>query len=282
MKKSAFSLLELAVVLIIIGILTAAIAKGGAMIKSSRIAGARAVTTNSEVAKIDGLLAWWETSLQQSILPAETVEGASLTSWFDISPASISLQKNVLTKTASSNVTYVSDGINNIPSLRFSGSGRFEIGSLYQGATSPITLFIVFRPETTTSGANLTLFDAASGNDDFALVLQSGDLTLRAGNSASLDTNFINGQNYISAAYFNLDSSAAYTSDADNIFGGSVVNSGSNSLNGVSVGTDKAGNSGFIGLISEVIIYNRPLKINERKDVLRYLVKKYKINISGI
>ena len=74
----------------------------------------------------------------------------------------------------------------------------------------------------------------------------------------------------------------AYVNDAENISGATAANSGSNSLNGITIGNNKNNNAGFGGLISEIIIYNRPLKLNERKDVMRYLAKKYKINVNGI
>lgn len=285
MKKSAFSILELAIVLIVIGLLTAGVVKGGAMIKSSRIAGARALTSNSEIVKIDGLLAWFETSLKESISLDETNDGASLTRWFDISPASIALQKNVITKAAGNDVTYVSEGINNIPSIRFNGSGRFEINQLFQGSTNRITLFAVLRPEVGTDSA-LTFFDAASGSDSFSATILGGDIVLNAGNEDEAtfrqDRNIANSKNYIIAAYFNINNSTVYVNDAENIRGLMPANSGSNTLNGITIGANNNGNSGFGGLISEIIIYNRPLKLNERKDVMRYLAKKYKINVNGI
>jgi hypothetical protein len=282
MKKSAFSILELAIVLIIIGLLTAGIAKGGAMIKSSRIAGARAVTSSSEVAKIDGLLAWFETSIRESILPDETNDGALLTRWVDISPSSIMMQKNTATKNANNSVTYVSEGINNIPSIRFNGNsnGSFEVSQLFQGSANQVTLFVVLRPEANTNSV-LTFFDAASGNNSFSAMVSAGDIVLNAGNGAPFNSNIESGKNYIIAAYFNMENSVAYVNDAENA-SDMFANAGSNSLNGITIGNNKNNSAGFGGLISEIIIYNRPLKLNERKDVMRYLAKKYKINVNGI
>jgi len=281
MKKNAFSILELSIVLIIIGLLTAGVVKGGAMIKSSRLAGARAITSSSEIVKIDGLLAWFEPSMLDSILPQETIEGAPLTTWFDISPASITLHKNIITKTASNNVTYVSDGINNIPSIRFNGAENLKIDELFQGPANQVTLFVVLRPEFS-GGPKSTFFDAALAGDDFSVTIHNGNLVLNAGNSFGLNGNIESKKNYIIAAYFNFDNSTAYVNDAENIIGTAHVNAGSNALKGITIGTNKSGNSGFNGLISEIIIYNRPLKLNERKDVMRYLAKKYKINVGGI
>lgn len=280
MKKNAFSILELAIVLIIIGLLTAGVVKGGAMIKSSRLAGARAITSSSEIVKLDGLLAWYETSILQSIAAEQTTDGASVGAWADISPGSFSLQRNILTRTPSNAVTYAADGINNIPSIRFNG-GRFELGELYQGPTLQATIFMVFRPEGQLGSSNFTLFDAASDKDDFLISLSNSNILLKAGNSSTFTYSIQAGENYIVAAHFNLGASAAYLNDAANMNDG-FGDIGANQLNGISIGTDKSGNAGFTGLISEVIIYNRSLKLNERKDVMRYLAKKYKINVGGI
>lgn len=280
MKKSAFSILELAIVLIIIGLLTAGVIKGGAMIKSSRIAGARAITSNSEVAKIDGLLAWFETSIKESILSDESNDGEFLTKWFDIAPSSIMTQKNTVTKNANNSVTYVSEGINNIPSVRFNGSGSFEVSQLFQGSTNQATLFAVLRPEISTNSV-LTFFDAASGNDSFSASISAGDIVINSGNGAPFNNSIESGKNYIIVAYFNIENSVAYVNDAENA-SDLAANSGSNVLKGITIGNNKNSSAGFGGLISEIIIYNRPLKLNERKDVMRYLAKKYKINVNGI
>lgn len=286
MQKKAFSLIELAIVLIIIGILFVGISQGGAMINSARLASARSATSNSPVPKISGLLAWYETSSKNSLIQSQTSESSQITTWYDISPDSIVNQRNTLTKAAATNAVYSVSGINKFPSIRFNLTGKFSISALYQGPTPQATVFMVFRPEFTPSSTQVIPFDANVANDRFSFGIKNDSININAGNGVDtgLVTNpasFAINKDYIVAVYFNSTSSSAYVNNAATMAGGSVINCGTNLLAGLSIGTDKNTNSGFTGLISEVIVYNRPLKLEERKDVIKYLAKKYKIAVVG-
>ncbi len=294
-KHKAFSLLEMSIVVIVIGILIAAITQGGALVASARIASARSYTAKSVVPKIDGLIAWYETSLIDSLKNTETTENSQISEWRDISPGSIISQKNKLTKTASSNVLYKSVGINNIPSLQFDGSSsssKIAISSFYQGTYSQFTVFLVFSPTATLSSKvifsgsdGLTLITLASSTT-VQLNAGTADTTVTANNSA----NFSIGKNYAMAAYFNSSASQVFINNAESRIGldtsdgspSGILSTGSNVISGLTIGATSAGSNGFPGLISEVIIYNRPLKLEERRDVMRYLSKKYGITVSGI
>ena len=92
-------------------------------------------------------------------------------------------------------------------------------------------------------------------------------------------------ENYIVAFYANGSSSKAYINNASSMTGGATFNIGGGSLGsltGLTVGSTLNNNSYFNGLISEIIIYNRPLQTQERKDVMNYLGQKYGITITGI
>jgi hypothetical protein len=64
--------------------------------------------------------------------------------------------------------------------------------------------------------------------------------------------------------------------------GGTMRNPGISTMDGLTIGTDRVGSYPFTGLVSEVIIYNRPLETQERKDVMNYLSQKYGIAVNGI
>ena len=287
MKKSAFSLVELAIVLIIISILIVGVTQGAGLINSGRLANARSLTAKSPVAEISGLIAWYETSLKDSLNQSETGDAAQVTSWYDISPNSIIDKKNTLTKAATTNAVYRISGINRVPSIQFNGSGKFALSNFYQGTTAQATVFLVLKPEFAPSATQVIPFDADVAQDRFSLGIKNNAIRLDTGTGADTATSinaatFQTGGNYIVAGYFNGTSSAAYLNNATTSAGNSNINAGSNSLTGLSIGTDKNTNSGFSGMISEVIIYNRVLKLQERKDVMSYLSKKYKISVTGI
>jgi prepilin-type N-terminal cleavage/methylation domain-containing protein len=283
-KFKAFTLLELAIVMVLIGLIIAGVTKGGHVVTASRLASARSITAKSNVANIKGLIAWYETSSKNSLRNSQITNLANVSDWFDVSPGSIINQRNRLTKTASANLIYDADAINRIPSLEFKNNDRISIANFYQGPINRATICAVFRPYFNPSTATAIIVDSAPGQASFYMAIKNNALNLNAGVDGNTLTtsnpaSFINGKDYVVCGYFNSSSSSAYVNNAITMAGGSNINSGTNSLNGLTIGASNTGTAGFTGLISEIIIYNRPLKLQERKDVMLYLGKKYQVNI---
>lgn len=293
-RKSAFSLIEMAIVILVIAIIIVGVIGGSQMIRSATINGARSFTVKSSVSHINGLIAWYETSLKESIKNSESYNGAQISNWFDISPQSLVAQryditpgsvvgqKNVLSRTASSTLTYKDKGINDVPSLYFSG-GNLTLSSFYQGSLTQSTVFLVFRP----ASSGTTLFDSNSAGNDSSISISSNAVNINAGSAVSTSNlsnsaAFVNGADYVIAVYFNGSECKAYVNNAETSAGNASVNCGTNALTGLTIGSNKSGGSAFSGLISEVIIYNHPLQIQERRDIFKYLSYKYKISVSGI
>ncbi len=287
--KKAFTLTELSIVVLIIGVLITGITQGSSMIKTSRLANARSITSRSPALEINGLIAWYEPTLKSSFKDSESIEGSQTTEWRDNSPGSIILAKNKLTRSAGSAVIYEESGINNLPTLLFSGAGSANVtlANFYQGSSSQNTIFIVFRPLFATSSTAKILFDSSSSNSTSSIGIKNTSVNLNAGTSVDTATatnsaSFANGNDYVVAAYFNSSSSQVFVNNATTRAGNGAINPNSNQLGGLTIGTDKSGNNGFNGYISEIIIYNRPLKLQERKDIMSYLSKKYKISVTGL
>lgn len=292
--KQAFSLIELSTVIIIIGLLTAGIIQGKGLIYSARVNSARAATAVSVVPKIDGLVAWYETSLSESFLGDEAVEGEYPTTWYDISPISQSASndignRNTLSRTADSYVVYRASAINNLPSIQFytANDAEFSISSLYQGTLSRATIFLVFNPQIEVSSTTLYIF--RSYDDATSIGMQSDSINLYAGSSVSTGTttnaaDILYNEDYILSAYFNGSTSEVYINDTTNLIGNGDLSPGTGSLDGLKIGatTDGTSTTGFTGFLSEVIIYDRPLNFQERQEVMRYLSQKYKIAVSNL
>ena len=70
MKKSssAFSLIELSIVILIIGIIIAGITQGSRLVTKMRVASARALTQSSPVTSIKGLMMWLETTMDGNVV----------------------------------------------------------------------------------------------------------------------------------------------------------------------------------------------------------------------
>ncbi len=290
--KKAYSLLELSMVAVITGILIAGVIAGVGMIRAAKISNTRLFTSKSPTIEISGIVAWYEAAMKESFNGSEASEGKSLTAWYDLTPGSNSnifgaTKKNQLVS-SSSDITFVASGINSTPSVKFSGASnaKFTISNsglstnFYQGTSLQNTIFLVIRPNTSSSTIQTILDSGSSGSPTASISIQDTAIILNAGTSNSSSTTFTAGNDYVIAAYFNTTSSQVFVNNATTAVGSG--NSGSNQLTGLTIGTNKSGSSGFNGLISEVIVYNRPLKMQERKDVMNYLSKKYKISVSGL
>lgn len=113
-KVKAFSLIELSIVLLVVGILIAAVIQGESIIIKSKIRMAQKITINSEVNQIENLAMWLETSLDNSVI---VDSDSHVTRWHDINPQS-SIKIDAYNTTSNLPV-YVENGINGLPVLRF-------------------------------------------------------------------------------------------------------------------------------------------------------------------
>ena len=286
MKKSAFSLLELSVSLVVVSLLMAMVSQGIKMVASSRLTTARSLTSKSPVPTIPGLIAWYETTSVDSLKAGEAVDGKQISTWYDISPDSIPARKNTLTRTASSAVVFESDGINKLPSVKFTGSSGIGLVDFYQGSSSQNTIFYAIKPSsisgiivdtghTTASGGGVAVFGLASAT---SMQLFYGTNIIASTSPITLLTN----QDYLGATYYNGANSKAFINNATTMITGGALNPGTNLLQGIRIGCDRDNAYCLNGLISEIIVYNRPLQLQERKDVMGYLGKKYGIVVTGL
>jgi prepilin-type N-terminal cleavage/methylation domain-containing protein len=290
-QRSAFTLIELSVVLLVISALLVGVMKGGAMIEASRLDAARSYTSASPVANTPGLIAWYETSLRESLKPAEIVDGSQISAWYDISPNSLPTQKNTLTRTASSAVTLERRGTNGLPSIFFNG-GILSLTAFYQGNLSPYNSFFIVTKPSSGSGSTKILFDSYSEErktqlqyNKIGLWNEGGSAYVYTGTSTNA-ISIMGGLDYILTAIYQGSSSAVYQNSVGTLAGNGNLNITSNTETaGLTVGgnlSNSSGSTAYTGLISEVIIFDRPIKINERREIIKYLAKKYNIIVADI
>lgn len=296
-RTKAFTLLEMTIALIVISIIIVGTLNASGLVKSSRLSVARSLTERSPVKNIDGLVAWYETTSFDSLAKAEASQGVTITNWFDINPESIPSKKNTLTQKMGT-VTYDRDGINGVPALSFSSvdgtTENLELSEFAQGTTAQNTIFMVLqpRPRTYISSTVWWLIDSHSSQSVSAMGYldngTNGQVRMFSGAPAYSGgiERFLENSSYIYTIYYDGAYSKAYLNDATTVAGGGYLNNspGSNALNGLTIGSlrNNRDYDRFVGLIAEIIIYNRVLKSQERKDVTTYLSKKYDITVSGL
>lgn len=296
MKKKAFTLLELTIVLTIIGVMITGIVVGSGLVDSAKFNAARSLTEKSPVSRIDGLVVWYETTLADSFDTNEAVDGTKITKWYDLNPTSKTSKKNVL-EDKTGDVLYVKEGVNGLPALSFSSDGtvsNLELTEFDQGNSRQNTIFIVMTHRS--GGGNTrwmldssslssvhTVFGYFAGSTHYIKTYFNNTQT--PGISSVVPT-FNNEGSYILNIYFDGVNSKGYINDPSNMVGDSEfsINSGTRELHGLTIGSpkDNSNLNRFVGLISEIIVYNRPLRTEERKDIFKYLSEKYDISVSGI
>jgi len=310
-KNKAFSLVELSVVILIIGILVAGISQSGRLIRQIKISTARSVTSSSDVGSIRDVTAWFETSTDgvfTNINDVTDVEDDNeIKTWRDINPQKSIGDKSILTQSSSTQYPkFKSNGINGIPTLVFDGTNDFMVST--DPSTMPIipadksfSMFAVFRTKLTfnqrksflayvggntfTEGAYASIgFLGTSGNN-----AKPGFIVNSATSNANWvrDVGIIDETDYALGAVVDFNP-ASTTYDSAKIFLNSIepIVSGSLSSGGTPVApvlnSQKFVVGGltdlfFNGWISEIIIFDRTLKKEEYENTMKYLKKKYNI-----
>ncbi len=95
--QKAFSLIELSIVILIIGLLVTGAVKGASVYKKIKIVSAASLTNNSVVSSISNLETWYETTSSKSFYQDNLSDGQDLSVWRDINPTKVkklNLEKN--------------------------------------------------------------------------------------------------------------------------------------------------------------------------------------------
>lgn len=288
--KKGFSLLEISIALLIIGILVSAIFTGADIVEKSRLVSARSITKSSPVSSIKNLVAWWETTSTKSFTKEKPNDSDLISKWNDIAPS-----KSDKISLAQSNTTYQptydSKGLAKLPSLKFDGNDRFITSNYFYKNYS---LFVVVRTDANDRGnATSQAYQAyviigadigGRANDIIPLAVGGGYPKTFSGNTEttlSSPVNIADNRPYI---LFNSRNTA--NNERVLIVNNTKVsdtNGGSNLLRAnleVGIGADQnTYNAPFRGYISEVIIFDRVLDEFERTEITNYLAKKYSIKL---
>ena len=291
-RKKAFSLIELSIVILIIGILVAGVTQSSRIINQVRLQGARAITQNSPINSIKDLAIWLETTMEGSFIIDEAQEGSTISEWRDNNP--LTTQKNkFIQPNASIRPIYKASAINNLPGIMFEDSQSYFIGRVLYFpnaiagdfvATSNMTLFLVitldsFQP----NGSSLiNWFIAPNIRILTHFVWPDNNIYFDFGyccDSTSRIFTGINPNDYIKnpkiVTYFKNGNSLGFRSN-----GVQLVNSNS-ATSRIPAGLSSSFiiGEGVRGKLAELIMYNRSLNAEETKDIEQYLSKKWSIKL---
>ena len=294
--NQAFSLIELSIVILIVGILVAGVTQSSRLVNLIKLSTAQSITRSSEINSIQDMVFWVETTLETGITNSSGTfqldDGGAISSWNDINIRS-NPKINLTQATALNQPTYKQVGINGLPSISFNGSSGILLNStivpLLAGDKN-YSLILVWRANSTTAAAGQNLIsqsNAVVGANDMASfsILSSGLSGFSGGTNNYTPTAVIPNTNYISIITVNdtlaTNNISVYTNSNTAVTGSSttptILNLGAARF---SIGARVDSTQFFGGLISEAIIFDRTLKSDEVRAVNNYLSKKYAIKIS--
>jgi prepilin-type N-terminal cleavage/methylation domain-containing protein len=281
--KKAFSLIELSIVILIIGILVAGVTQSSRLVTKMRLQTAQNITNSSPIPSIKDLVFWFETSLESSFNDSEEQNNASITMWYDNIKQS-SIKTNISPPASATNQPkFTENAFGAIPSVKFDGDDYFNIdGNIF--VNTDFTMFIVerkiatdtwmFHPGGVACGTNECLHIGYRTNNWLTLAFYANDLECN-GASISACAPLANSQTRIHTFYFSKSVGRKYW-----LNGGvnpEVSDSVLSAIN--SPKTNKIGNA-YNGEMAEIILFNRALKNEERQSIEDYLSRKYSIKIS--
>jgi len=281
---SAFSLIELSIVLLIIGVITGGIIAGQKTISLARLASARMLTNSSPVNTIEDLILWVEATSKDSFSASERIDNAPVSTWNDVNNQS-TLEFDATQDVADDDQpTYGGDAINGLPALSFDGiNDYFIIDSFLDPLTTDFTMFVVIKAspsaaqqlvlqQTDGSGFGRSMFNIVSGGDITSFV--GGSATTGDAISSGIpqihvlkvEDNGVNSTISISTNSGTIYSTTQTPESADGVF---------------HIGVHKNLGSPLNGNIGELIVYDRALSTFEIDQIEEYLSKKWKIDIEA-
>ncbi len=297
-NKKAFSLIEISIVILIIGIIIAAVVQSSRVVAQIRLSTARSLTESSPAAGVDGMVAWYESTSQKSFVDTEASDESTISTWYDINPQSI-VKHDMPQTTSSKRPFYDASSVNNLPALRFDGSSTyFEKSYTAELNTEQFTMFFVMQATRVYSGHGTII----SSRSDTGSILRG--FTFYAMPSSATPANSYamwtgNGVDWGLESYTPLTIQIKKPQVVTIIYNGSAVisynngalagsrsetnylpNRDQNIRIGAGVNEETTPLFFFDGHICEIIIYRRSLKSEERYAIEKYLGQKWGVRIS--
>lgn len=289
--KSAFSLIEISIVILVIGLIVAGITQASRLVAKSALTSAQAQTSSAPVAVIDGLVLWLESTSDKSFLEAEAKDGTALSTWNNINPTMVYGIGTGTQTSATHRPTYKAKGQNNLPVVVFSTAteGEEDYFDLPDGSVpygdADYTAFIVAQATSACTCSVISSGAASSGNDSntFGFDGSAAFINTWGTNNYTFGSS-LTGKYHIYSVVYSSGSSRTRDARVDGTAADQDTPAGARASTAVHnrVGANNASSAaGFLdGEVAEIIMYSKALKSDEIDDVQKYLSKKWRIKLN--
>jgi prepilin-type N-terminal cleavage/methylation domain-containing protein len=145
-KKLGFSLIELSVSILIIGLLIIGVQRAGQIVSEGKLIAARSLSRASFAnLNSDKLALWYDATAIGSFGNVELEDGADVDTWFDVNPSPDS--NNIDVDDTGTKPVYIADATNGLPAVRFTSNSELSRLNVSAGDLTEdgeqITIFLV-------------------------------------------------------------------------------------------------------------------------------------------
>lgn len=293
MKKNykAFTIIEISIVVLIVGLVIAMVIKASSSAYEARLKSAQDLTRAAPARNIENLSLWFETTLPESIDDYQASEGQRVLTWHDINPQSFN--KNDAIQSSSSSAPIFSETLaNGLPALNC-GTGSYYV---WTSSSNPImtirkkfTFFVVSKSTSTAASVKSVIrHGSGTGHGGWGYKKSSGNLRFIefyaisspsvAGTSITGGSSTTNWE--IAAGVFDGTNISLYINGtADPLTPSTATLPPTDHTAGYIVNV--CGSDGWSGYVAEVIIFGEDISDDDRKEVEKYLGKKYGIAVTS-
>ena len=282
-RNKGFSLIEISVVLLIIGVLIAGISQGIDLYSEFKIKTAQKLTINSPVSRIEGLALWLETTLEKSF-QTKMVNNSEVPQWNNISPFDLDV-KNAFSYSTNPQPIYLEDHINGLPAIQFKNSSQncMQVENGFDKNTENVTIFLALAMKS--ASVNGRIIEKWNGGGSYPYVLRpSFNFATYYGSGAQRGPSLASGKigfpYVVSARRVKLGNLSIWV---NGVKGGDVTDNAATDTTNTSplyIGCRGPGSANYTFgdfNVGEIIIYSRALSDGEILRVNQYLSQKWNI-----
>lgn len=285
-EGKAFSILEIALSFLVIGMILAAVIHSAKLMVKANLIRGRQLTSTSSVNFIKNLSIWHDAVSKESYdsREFEINGGDKIGKWLSIAKVSSDDIINSASQNNDDNKPlYVATNYRDLPLVKFNGDDVLSLpDDIFPSGNSPYTIFIVAKIESFGG----TVLEAGSGSNINRFSFESSGDFVVYGGSASKEFDFQTGGSGVLQIIAHSYDGTTSNKNTNKVW----VNGVASSTGGTSSGTAKTtestpvnigSSSGSIGgHIGEIIVFNRALNTGEREDIEKYLSKKWNIDLT--
>jgi prepilin-type N-terminal cleavage/methylation domain-containing protein len=282
--RKAFSLIEISIAIIIIGILIGGITQAIEMFSEASLKSARNLSKSSRISRIDDLSLWLDATSDKAF-DTEKDDGATISMWKDTNPRSTS---QIVGNPVSANLpTYILSAINGLPTANFkkTSSNCMTIPSQsIVNNSEDFTLYLIFSPTSLDDGIILEKNNATATTFPFSLELNSGfykfsikdsstTLSLLGAKKTNINKPNLIRLSRIKGSQIEITVNGVSSTQSDTLTS-STLNTAELAIgcrNGASPASFVNGN------IGEIVFFDRNLNDKVKSEIEEYFYKKWKM-----